>query len=136
MTPRLWSIVFHLHADAMATVHVHVDSRLLLPSCESRPVPDALRYVEAVLVDVHPNDQLALRVQSITGAPESRRCRDALDAKLWLRERVALLRRTLGLGPPGATFEEGDDSHGSGVRPALPDELAAAPPRRPFKRGS
>ena len=136
MSPRLWSIVFHLHADATATVHVHVDSRLLLPSCESRPVPDALRYVEAVLVDVHASDQLALRVQSITGTPESRRCRDALDAKLWLRERVAVLRRTLGSGPPGATVEEADDSHDSGVRPALRDESAVAPPRRPFKRGS
>jgi hypothetical protein len=100
MTPRLWSIVFHLHADALATVHVHVDSRLLLPSCESRPVAHALRYVEAVLVDVHPNDQLALRVQSITGTPESRRCRDALDAKLWLRDRVACAAPRAGTGPP------------------------------------
>ena len=136
MTPRLWSIVFHLHADALATVHVHVDSRMLLPSCESRPVPQALHYVEAVLVDVHQDDQLVLRVQSITGAPESRRCRDGLDAKLWLRERVAVLRRTLGSAQPGDTLEETDSSHGSGVRPALRDEPAIAPPRRPFKGGS
>jgi hypothetical protein len=87
-------------------------------------------------VDVHRSDQLVLRVQSITGTPESRRCRDALDAKLWLRERVAGLRRTLGSAQPGDTLEETDSSHGSGVRPALRDELAVAPLRRPFKGGS
>jgi hypothetical protein len=136
MTPRLWSIVFHLHADATATVHVHVDSRRLLPSCESYPLSRALGYVEAVLVDVRPDDQLTLRLQSVTSSPQFRRFQDVLEAKLWLRERAGALRRVLGSKPPEGELEGSESSSSSGLRPALRDETPDAPAKRPFKAGS
>jgi hypothetical protein len=94
MTPRLWNIVFHFHADATATVFIHVDARLLLPSCDSRSAAQALGYVEAVLVDSRAEDTLALRVQGVTASPHYVRAKSAIAAMGWLRERVSELERT------------------------------------------
>ncbi|HEX6245184.1 MAG TPA: hypothetical protein VFZ61_29885 [Polyangiales bacterium] len=136
MTPRLWNVVLHLHADGLATVQIHVDARLLLPSCESRPARDALGYVEAVLVDSRPEDQLALRVQSCSSSPQYRRAKDVRDANTWLHERVEeALEARHGGGTTGPDAPGGSAS--SGIRPALgTHESALHLPMRPFKAGS
>jgi hypothetical protein len=136
MAPRLWNVVLHLHADGLATVKIHVDARLLLPSCDSRSAREALGYIEAVLVDSRPEDQLALRVQSCTSSPHYRRVSDVREANAWLSERVGELihafdaPQTAGPDAPGA-------SANSGVRPAVrPSDSALVAPVRPFKAGS
>ena len=134
MTPRLWNVVLHLHADGLATVQIHVDARLLLPSCESRTPLQALGYIEAVLIDSRPEDQLALRVQSCNSSPQYRRARDVRDANDWLRERVNDQVHALdaAAGPDAPA-----GSASSGVRPAIrPNESGLSQPVRPFKAGS
>ena len=136
MTPRLWNVVLHLHADGLATVQVHVDARLLLPACESRTAVDALGYVEAVLVDSRPEDQLALRVQSCNSSPQYRRAKDVRDANAWLRERVGELVDARDLAEAAGPDAPGG-SASSGIRPAIhPNQSGLHAPARPFKAGS
>jgi hypothetical protein len=133
MTPRLWNVVLHLHADGTATAQIHVDTRLLLPSCDSRTAQQALGYIEAVLVDSRPEDQLALRVQSCSSSPHYRRSRDVRDATSWLRDRINDVLSTL---DAVETAGAADPSASSGIRPAVhPHASGLHAPSRPFKAG-
>jgi hypothetical protein len=87
MGPRLWNVVLHIHADGTAAVRVSVNARALLPSCEGQAIERALAYVDAVLVDVRPEDRLALRAQSV-GMLRNFQPPDAQAAREWLRERA------------------------------------------------
>lgn len=109
MQPRQWQVVFHLHADNSATVRIHSDGRLLMPSCDGLPIDEALGYVEAALLDCHPGDQLSLRAQGTVGTIRTIRLGDTELAYAWLRERVTELSGALGAS-------HGERTH-SGLRP-------------------
>jgi hypothetical protein len=85
--PRLWNIVLHIHADGTAAVRVSVNARALLPSCEGQPIEHALAYIEAVLVDCRPEDQLAVRAQG-AGLLRNFRPPDTHAACAWLTARA------------------------------------------------
>jgi hypothetical protein len=86
-SPRLWNIVLHQHGDASCTARVWVDGKLLLPDCVGRPAAAALEYVGEALVDVRPEDRLALRVQG-GAAIRTWRAEDVESATRWLSQRV------------------------------------------------
>lgn len=128
MTPRLWDVVLQLHADDLASVQIHVDARLLLPSCERRRAAQALGYIEAVLVDSRPEDQLALRLQRCDGSPQYRRTHDSRDAISWLRK---------GANQPPDAASAWLTAPGGGEDPRARNSEGAPPPStRPFKAGS
>lgn len=110
MDPRLWSIAVHVHNDATITARVHVEGRLLLPTCESQTLEQALGYVAAVLVDYRERDRLALRKQGAAGTDWNLGADSPQLALGWLRER--LTQSTVAEAPTA-------EGHRSGTRPVL-----------------
>lgn len=99
--PRLWNIVLHIHADGTAAARVSVNARALLPTCEARPIEHALAYIEAVLVDCRPEDQLAVRAQG-AGLLRNFRPEDTDAACAWLRARAHEALGTRESPPPSS----------------------------------
>lgn len=94
VNPRVWNVVFHVHADRTASVRVSVNARALLPPCDSQSIAQALHYTEAVLVDYRSGDVLWLRAQG-TGMLLNLRAADANRGLAWLREHAAELSQAI-----------------------------------------
>lgn len=115
--PRIWNIVLHLHADGRAAARVSVNGRALLPSCEGQAIERALGYIEAVLVDCRPGDQLAVRAQG-PGMLRNFLPPDGQAACAWLSARAD---EALGAIAPATS------QAASGTRPVVKDLDAIAP---------
>lgn len=120
--PRFWSIACHAHTDNLVTARVHVEGRLLLPSCEGKSPVDALRYLEAVLVDCREQDRFALRIQGAPGVEWNLRAASPNAVLSWFRKELTA-RCT---SPRASEDTTADEAAHSGTQPIEKDsELAA-----------